>query len=302
MNQLIGWLNIYKPVGISSFNVVNKIKKKYGFEKIGHTGTLDPLAEGILPIALGKTTKLIYIINNKLKSYEFTVKWGEQTSTDDREGKIIQTSSLIPQIKIIKQQLKNFVGNILQKPPKASSVKINGKRAYKRFRNNEFFETKEKIVNIYKLEFLDQLEKNISKIKVVCGTGLYVRSLARDLAESLNTKGHVHSLKRTRVGKFNEKNSILLDDLLKISQMTSGIRGFHSSISMLDDIPALKIDNDEILSDISHGRKVKINLFINHNHSLIQNESNIYLAVNKDLVVSIGKIDGIYFHPHKVLI
>ena len=144
MNKINGWLNIYKPRGISSFFVLKKIKKKFKFSKIGHAGTLDPLAEGILPVAVGKTTKLISFINKHSKEYEFEIKWGEQTSTDDSEGEIIKRSKKIPKDKEIKQILKNTIGIFLQTPPKASAVKIDGERAYKLFRKKINFEVKKK--------------------------------------------------------------------------------------------------------------------------------------------------------------
>ena len=242
MSNLQGWLNIYKPLNISSFAVIRRIKKNFNIDKIGHGGTLDPLAEGILPIAIGKTTKLIPFVNDTIKEYEFEIKWGEQTSTDDREGNIIQRSSLIPNYLEIKEQLKDFKGTILQLPPKASAVKVNGIRAYKMLRSKKKFELKKKYVDIYDLEIIDNSKKNITKIKINSGKGFYVRSFARDFGEILNTKAHIHSLKRTKVGKFNIKNSILLDDLLKMSEMASWIKDFPPSISMLDDILAFKLD------------------------------------------------------------
>ena len=130
MTDLDYWINIYKPINITSSKAVLKIKKKFNIPKIGHAGTLDPNAEGILPIATGKTTKLISFINDKIKNYEFEIKWGEQTTTDDKEGEIIETSNNIPSKEIIEQNLKKFVGNILQKPPKVSEVKIKGKSLF----------------------------------------------------------------------------------------------------------------------------------------------------------------------------
>ena len=127
MNSYQGWLNVYKPTGISSFGVVKQIKRKFRLNKVGHGGTLDPLAEGVLPIAIGKTTKLISFINSDIKEYEFEIKWGEQTSTDDTEGEIIDRSDYIPHRDSINNKIKEFNGEILQKPPKASAVKINGK-------------------------------------------------------------------------------------------------------------------------------------------------------------------------------
>ena len=137
MNQVQGWLNVYKPRGISSFNVVYKIKKKFNLKKIGHGGTLDPLAEGVLPIAIGKTTKLIPFINKNIKEYEFEIKWCEQTNTDDSEGEVIARSLKIPSSIEINNQISKIKGNILQKPPYASAIKINGKKAYQLLRSKK---------------------------------------------------------------------------------------------------------------------------------------------------------------------
>ena len=139
MNNHQGWLSVYKPINITSFGALKKIKKKFCINKIGHAGTLDPLAEGVLPIAIGKTTKLIQFINNQVKEYEFEIKWGEQTSTDDREGDIIARSFNIPNNIDISFKLKELTGTILQAPPKASAIKINGVRAYNLFRSNKKF-------------------------------------------------------------------------------------------------------------------------------------------------------------------
>ncbi|SVB49322.1 uncharacterized protein METZ01_LOCUS202176, partial [marine metagenome] len=245
MSNIQGWLNIYKPLNISSFAIIRRIKKKFNIDKIGHGGTLDPLAEGILPIAVGKTTKLIPFINSDVKEYEFEIKWGEQTSTDDREGMIIERTDNIPTLENIKIKLKEFRGIIMQKPPKASAKKIKGQRAYNLLRQNIDFEVGEKNVQIFETKIINWENELITKIKIKCGKGFYVRSFARDLAEKLDSKGHVHSLKRTKVGKFNINNANLLDDLLKIGQRLHEFRGFHSSVSMLDDILAYEVDDEK---------------------------------------------------------
>ncbi len=211
MNNLQGWINLYKPKNISSFNALKKIKSKFKFNKIGHAGTLDPLAEGILPIAIGKTTKLIPFINHKSKKYIFTIKWGQQTSTDDLEGEVIKSSNKVPSEEKIINKLKKIKGNIKQIPPLASSVKVKGERAYKLFRDNISFELKPKKVILSKVKLL-KYDKIISKFEIECGKGFYVRSFARDLAISLGTYGHINSLKRTKVGIFSTKTAILLDD------------------------------------------------------------------------------------------
>ena len=300
MNKINGWLNIYKPRGISSFFVLKKIKKKFKFSKIGHAGTLDPLAEGILPVAVGKTTKLISFINKHSKEYEFEIKWGEQTSTDDSEGEIIKRSKKIPKDKEIKQILKNTIGIFLQTPPKASAVKIDGERAYKLFRKKINFEVKKKSVNLLDSKLIGNSNKNISKISIRCGSGFYVRSYARDLGDKLDSSAHIFSLKRTKVGKFSINNSILLDDLLKIGQMTSAIKGFHSSISMLDDILAFEID-EEIIKDVSKGRNIEIKRIKDFN-DFNYLKDNFYFLTNNNSLVSLGIIEGKYFKPRKVFL
>jgi len=302
MSNIQGWLNIYKPLNISSFAIIRRIKKKFNIDKIGHGGTLDPLAEGILPIAVGKTTKLIPFINSDVKEYEFEIKWGEQTSTDDREGKIIERTDNIPTLENIKIKLKEFRGIIIQKPPKASAIKIKGQRAYNLLRQNIDFEVGEKNVQIFETKIINWENELITKIKIKCGKGFYVRSFARDLAEKLDSKGHVHSLKRTKVGKFNINNANLLDDLLKIGQRLHEFRGFHSSVSMLDDILAYEVDDEESKLNLSHGKAINININLLNNPPLNLLDRKVIFLTNKGSVLSFGKLDGDLFKPDKVLI
>ena len=302
MSNIQGWLNIYKPLNISSFAIIRRIKKKFNIDKIGHGGTLDPLAEGILPIAVGKTTKLIPFINSDVKEYEFEIKWGEQTSTDDREGKIIERTDNIPTLENIKIKLKEFRGIIMQKPPKASAIKIKGQRAYNLLRQNIDFEVGEKNVQIFETKIINWENELITKIKIKCGKGFYVRSFARDLAEKLDSKGHVHSLKRTKVGKFNINNANLLDDLLKIGQRLHEFRGFHSSVSMLDDILAYEVDDEKSKLNLSHGKAINININLLNNPPLNLFDRKMIFLTNKGSVLSFGKLDGDLFKPDKVLI
>lgn len=302
MSNIQGWLNIYKPLHISSFAIIRRIKKKFNIDKIGHGGTLDPLAEGILPIAVGKTTKLIPFINSDVKEYEFEIKWGEQTSTDDREGMIIERTDNIPTLENIKIKLKEFRGIIMQKPPKASAKKIKGQRAYNLLRKNIDFELGEKNVQIFETKIINWENELITKIKIKCGKGFYVRSFARDLAEKLDSKGHVHSLKRTKVGKFNINNANLLDDLLKIGQRLHEFKGFHSSVSMLDDILAYEVDDEKSKLNLSHGKAINININLLNNPPLNLLDRKVIFLTNKGSVLSFGKLDGDLFKPDKVLI
>ena len=296
-----GWINLYKPKNITSFKAINSIKKKFLINKIGHAGTLDPMAEGVLPIAIGKATKLIPYISNMNKEYEFTVTWGIQTTTDDAEGEILFKSSYLPKRKEIERKIINYIGFISQIPPKVSAVKINGKRAYKLFRENKKFTIQPKKVFIEDLCITDH-SINKTSFKILCGQGFYVRSLARDLAIDLKTYGHISSLKRSKVGKFSEKNSILLDDLLKIGQMHEEINCISTTISMLDDILAYEIEEKLDIENLSFGRSIKIDERKIINPSSINlDKKNIFLFKKGD-IVSIGKLDGNLFKPNKILI
>tara|TARA_Y100000768_G_scaffold326371_1_gene263684 strand:- start:707 stop:1612 length:906 start_codon:yes stop_codon:yes gene_type:complete len=301
MNKIQGWINLYKPKNISSFKVINKIKKKFCIKKIGHAGTLDPSAEGILPIALGSATKLIPFINNDLKIYKFTINWGSQTSTDDSEGKILFQSSRIPTLTEINREIKSFLGHINQVPPKVSAVKINGKRAYKLARESIDFTISSKKVFVRDLRVVKH-NKNETFFEIECGKGFYVRSLARDLAHHLKTYGHITAIEREKVGKFIKENSILLDDLLKIGQRLNEINCIIPTISMLDDILAHEVVDQKDITDLSFGRSINIDMskFIN-SYSISLDKKLIFLS-NKGDIVSIGKLVGNLFKPKKILI
>ncbi len=296
-----GWINLYKPKNITSFKAINSIKKKFSIDKIGHAGTLDPMAEGVLPIAIGKATKLIPYISIINKEYEFTVTWGKQTTTDDTEGEILFESNHLPKKIEIEKTIVNYLGYIDQIPPKVSAVKINGKRAYKLFRDNEVFEIQPKKVFIENLTITSH-STNKTSFKILCGKGFYVRSFARDLALDLKTYGHISSLKRSKVGKFTENTSILLDDLLKIGQRHNEINCIFPTISMLDDILAYEIEEQIDIENLSFGRSIKIDEKKIINFSSINlGKNNIFLFKKGD-VVSIGKLDGNLFKPNKILI
>ena len=290
-----GWLNVYKPIDITSSKTVLTIKKKFNLKKVGHAGTIDPLAEGILPIAIGNTTKIISFIENKSKKYEFIIKWGEQTTTDDSEGDLMFSSDCIPNENEINQILPNYLGIIDQVPPKYSAVKVNGVRAYKLSRKQVKFDLKSKSVKVFSLKFKKNTNFNESLFTITCGKGFYIRSFARDLALSLGTRGHIIKLKRQEVGIFNEKNSILLDDLLKIRHLSSSINGYFHSTVVLDDIPALTVDDSEI-SEIRMGKKIEIS-FLEQNK--LKFRKDIYAKKNNE-IIAFGYIENNFFKPKKV--
>ena len=297
-----GWLNLYKPKNISSFLALKKIKNKFNIPKIGHAGTLDPLAEGVLPIALGKTTKLIPFVNFNLKNYIFTIRWGEQTSTDDIEGSIINKSSKVPNDIEIKQSFKNFLGFIEQVSPNASAVKFNGERAYKLLRSKKKFDLKSKKVFLKSIKILKKTSKSHTTFKIECGKGFYVRSLARDLAKSLGTFGHITYLNRTKVGFFSNKTAILLDELLKIGQTDFEFNCIHSSMSMLDDILAYEIEEKKDFEDLAFGKSIRIDKKKLIKPPLNLDKKNTVFLSKKGNIISFGKLNGDLFKPNKILI
>ena len=298
--KIQGWINLFKPKGLSSFSAIYKIKKKFNIKKIGHAGTLDPEAEGILPIAINKTTKLIPFVNLNSKKYLFKIKWGEQTSTDDSEGEVISYSNKTPSEEEINQIISSFLGYQDQVPPKASAVKVNGKRAYAVLRENKNFSLESKKVFLKSITFLFS-NINTSSFEIDCGKGFYVRSLARDIAYKLGTYGHVVELKRTKVGHFNEKTSILLDDILKIGQSEFEFNCIHSSISMLDDILAYEVEEKKDLNDLSLGKSIFINKNKLIKKPLNSDKKELVFLSNKGNIISFGKLSGDLFQPNKVL-
>ena len=300
ISNIHGWLSLYKPINASSFSVVKMIKKRFNLNKIGHGGTLDPQAVGVLPIALGNATRLVSFLTNKKKEYQFIIKWGSQTTTDDSEGKTIFQSIKIPNKDEINNSLQKFIGDIEQIPPKYSAVKVNGERAYKLSRNNIDFVLSPKIVQVYSLKYIKNVNYNESLFTINCGSGFYVRSLARDLAIQLGTRGHVSYLERTKVGIFTKNNTILLDDLIKISHLSSAIKGFYHISKVLDDIPALEVNNAEVLS-IKMGKKVDISFLSKSFYKKLNLEEFVYLK-NNDELVALGHVQNNFFKPKKVFL
>ncbi len=258
---LNGFINIDKPLGITSNDVIFKVKKLlypvFGKVKIGHTGTLDPLASGVLPIALGEATKTVAFQMENKKTYEFAIKFGFETTTDDSEGEKTISSDYIPTKDEIKSILSQFLGEIDQVPPKYSAIKINGKRAYDLARQGEDFEIKPRKNFIHHLEFIEQISDIEFKFKVTANKGFYVRSIARDIARALNSAGYVSYLRRIANGPFNLENAITLDKLEKIlqnSEQSLDVRNFDSDILL----PVSFGLNDILALDINEGQNEKL--------------------------------------------
>lgn len=239
-----GWINLDKPYGMTSTQAIGKVRRILNAQKIGHAGTLDPLATGILPIALGEATKTIPFVQDEIKTYSFTIRWGEQRDTDDLEGQIIATSDHRPTEEDIRKVLPAFIGDIEQIPPLFSAIKINGARAYDLARNGEIPDLKCRIVSIEILELL-AVRPDEADLRMVCGKGTYVRSLARDMGEILGTKGFISALHRDGVGCFSNENAISLDILEGMDYVSARNDALLPLQTVLDDIPALALKAEE---------------------------------------------------------
>jgi tRNA pseudouridine55 synthase len=210
--EINGWINLDKPTGISSTQAVGRIKFLFNAKKAGHAGTLDPLASGVLPVALGEATKTVPVVQDGAKSYRFRVRWGEESATDDAEGEIVARSDRRPAPAEIDSFLPRFVGSILQTPPTFSAIRIAGARAYDLARDGETFEIEPRPIHVYRLDLISA-DRDHAVLEAECGKGAYVRAIARDLGRALGCYGHVIELRRTRVGPFSVEAGIPLDRL-----------------------------------------------------------------------------------------
>ncbi len=217
-----GWLVLDKPAGMTSTQAVGTVRRAFDAQKAGHAGTLDPLATGILPIALGEATKTVPYAVDGLKEYRFTVRWGVQTDTDDAEGSPVATSDARPERAAIEALLPGFTGEIEQTPPAFSAVKIDGERAYDLARAGEAVELEARPVFIDLLALVDCPDRDTAVFAAQCGKGTYVRSLARDMGRALGCRGHVIALRRTRVGAFEEAHAVALDELAAAAETGEG--------------------------------------------------------------------------------
>lgn len=217
-NAVHGWLILDKPINMTSTQAVGAVRRAFNAQKAGHSGTLDPLATGILPIALGEATKTVSFAVDGEKAYRFTVRWGAETETDDTEGAVSKTSDKRPERAEVEALLPRFHGEIMQVPPAYSAIKIDGNRAYDLARDGETVVLEPRPVVIESLALVDMPDDATSVFEARCGKGTYVRAIARDLGRLLGCYGHVIALRRTEVGPFNEARAVSLDTLLAASQ------------------------------------------------------------------------------------
>jgi tRNA pseudouridine55 synthase len=241
-----GWVVLDKPVGMTSTHAVSVIKRLFNAKRCGHAGTLDPLASGALPIAMGEATKTVPFVMDGRKLYRFTVRWGEERDTDDAEGRVVAEGAERPNAEAIRNLLPRFTGNISQVPPRYSAIKVEGERAYDLARDGEVVELQPRNVEIIRLELIEMPDADHAVLEAECGKGTYVRSLARDMGRQLGCFGHVSALRRTAVGPFGPESMIPLADLEAVCHRAAAGEASLADALMpvetaLDDIPALAV-------------------------------------------------------------
>jgi tRNA pseudouridine55 synthase len=254
-DDVSGWVVLDKPDDMTSTHAVAAVRRVFNAQKAGHSGTLDPLASGILPIALGEATKTVPWLMEAEKTYLFTIKWGVSTDTQDREGKSIAESDVRPSEDAIRAALPGFIGEIEQVPPQFSAVKVDGERAYDIARSGEVVELESRQVTVYEAELVGTEGADLAHFQVRSGKGFYIRALVRDLAAKLGAEGHVWRLRRTAVGPFREAESVTLDDLQLLGQKGAASERLKPVETALDDIPALAINGEDAFK-LRQGRPI----------------------------------------------
>lgn len=269
---MLGFLNINKPSGVSSAQVVGQLKKKFHIAKIGHMGTLDPMASGVLPIAIGKATRLFDYFLEKQKTYIAEFEFGYQTDTLDAEGTVTQTSLTIPTKEQIQKVLHTLLGDVLQMPPQYSAKNVHGTRAYVLARQGKTVDLTPKKVHIDRLELLQQKTRSKFEFLIVCSSGTYIRSIGRDLAEKLNSCATMTALKRIQSGYFHIENAHTVEEIDDLSNC------IINPMQVFSQYPVLQVSQDTVRA-ITQGKKVEL-----------EQADGKYWICYQDRVVGLAKI------------
>jgi tRNA pseudouridine55 synthase len=295
-----GWINVDKPVGVTSAACVNSVRRALDAAKLGHAGTLDPAASGVLPIALGEATKTMPFVVDTHKKYVFTVNWGERRDTDDDQGRVVETAEQRPDEAGIRAALPQFTGEISQVPPAYSAIKVNGERAYKLARAGEEVELAARQISIVSFELLDIPDRDCARFAVTSGKGAYMRGLARDLAAALGTCGHLSSLRRSAVGPFTEATAISLEKLEELGHSAAAFPTLLPIETALDGIPALALSVKEA-AQLRNGQAVPVLRPQEREKMEAVGDDGIVLAVEAATPVALARVDGIQIRPVRVL-
>jgi tRNA pseudouridine55 synthase len=287
-----GWVVLDKPLGMGSTKAVGRVRWLFDAQKAGHGGTLDPLASGVLPIALGEATKTVPFVMDGRKEYRFTLRFGEARSTEDAEGEVTASSPVRPTDAAIRDALTAFIGEIEQTPPAFSALKIDGQRAYDLARAGQVVEMKPRPVTVERLELLARPDADHADFVVGCGKGTYIRSLGRDLALALGTVGHLSALRRTVCGPFREEVAISLSKLEALGHIPPLLGALAPVETALDDIPALALTETQA-DQLRHGQPVLLTRDVPPSGALVRAEQGSRL-------IALVRSDGVALQPVRV--
>ena len=306
-DEVSGWIVLDKPEDMTSTHAVSAVRRLFNAQKAGHAGTLDPLASGILPIALGEATKTVPWLVEAEKSYAFTIRWGVSTATQDREGAQIASSDVRPSGEAIRAALPSFIGEIEQIPPQFSAVKVEGERAYDLARAGETVDLQPRLVVVYEASLSGSESADLATFHVRCGKGFYIRALVRDLAAKLGAEGHVWRLRRTAVGAFTEAISVTLDGLEDLRHKGAALERLMPVETALADIPALAINGEDAFK-LRQGRPIVLLPHVvealrpNFRPRTVagQDASRAALALFEGNAVALGDVRAGQFKPNRV--
>ena len=296
-NPINGWIVLDKRIGMTSTQAVGAVRRLYNAQKAGHAGTLDPLATGILPLALGEATKTVQFAVDGEKAYRFSVRWGAETNTDDAEGVVTRTSDKRPSFADIEAILPHYIGAIMQTPPQFSAIKIDGNRAYDLAREGETVVIDPREVHVATLRIVDMPDDSTTVLEAECGRGTYVRAIARDLGRDLQCFGHVIALRRTRVGPFHEADSITLDELDAAAKLDDGGAALSKALlgveAALEGLAQLNV-NQQDATRILRGQSVLIR---GRDAPVMGGEA---YAISRGQPIAIGVLEQGEFRPVRV--
>jgi len=296
-----GWLIVDKPSGIGSTDVVNKVKRLFEAQKAGHGGTLDPLATGLLPVAFGAATKTVPYVMDGTKTYHFTLRFGEARDTDDADGKVIETSDVRPTDEQIQAALPAFRGDIMQVPPIYSAIKVAGERAYDLAREGQAVELAPRPARVDRFELIERPDADTAIFHVESGKGVYMRSLARDLAKACGAVGHIAALRRLRVGPFREEHGIPLDKLLVPGDTPPPSPDLLLPVTTaLADIPALAVTDAEA-TRLFQGQALSLVDLMGRVPDAANPNGGLVRAMAGGRLIGLCRLEDGWMHPERVL-
>jgi tRNA pseudouridine55 synthase len=298
---LNGWLIIDKPAGLTSTDVVNRVKRIFDAQKAGHGGTLDPLATGLLPVAFGTATKTVPYVMDGTKLYHFTLKFGETRDTDDADGAVTETSDIRPDDAAIEAALPPFRGEIMQVPPVFSAIKVAGERAYDMARDGRAPVLEPRPARVDRFVLLSRPDADTAIFEVASGKGVYMRSLARDLAKACGTVGHIAALRRLRVGPFLEQHAILLDKLREADDTAPASPDLLLPVeTALADIPALALTEQEAAA-LHQGQAISLITLMGRIPAQADPNGGLARAMAGGRVIGLCRLEDGMMKPERVL-